>query len=479
MSNRRRFVRLCLWAGALPVSLAFCVATGPTEAASASTPFSLTTNPELVPSFSPSIHYYVIRCSGDPTTDISTTGTGTVVIGGIAFAEPADVHAPLVADQAVTVSWGGTKKYTVRCLPGDFPAYTATVTGSPQSDGYLVTPSGGPGGTSADYAIAFDRHGVPVWWYQNQSPPVNAAFFGPNEIGWWTTGCSTCSGGTYTIRNLDGAPLTSIGDPEAGTGLDAHDFQKLPNGDYLGILDEPGTTDLSSWGLSSTAPVDDCVIVELNAQSQVVWSWSTIAHIDVATANVNWRNQYPDVIHMNSVQEVGNQIIMSARHLDAVYDIDKTTGQILWKIGGSATPQSLTVVGNQYPAVFSGQHDARKLPNGTITVHDDATQETGVSARALQFRIDEKKRTATIIEDVTDPNFPQTSLCCGSAIKLAGGDWLVDWGFGDSVAELTPQSQPVVEINYAPFFSYRAAPVETSDAVLSKGMDAMVPPLTL
>ena len=479
MRNYRK-TRAFLCLGSLPLLLALCVGAGPTEAAQAATPFSMTTSPGLMPPFSPKIHYYVVRCSGDPTTTISTVGHTSVVIGGKSFAEPANVAVPLVAGQAVTVSSGNRFTYTIRCLPADFPAYTTTVTGTPQARGFLVTPGGGTGGSTADYVIAFDRNGVPVWWYQNGSAPDNARFFGPKQIGWWTAGSPTDGFvGSYTIRDLAGTPSITIGDPAAGTGLDIHDFQKLPNGHYLGILDEPGTANLSSWGLSSNAPIDNCVIVELNAKSQIVWSWSTIAHIDVATANVNWRSQYPDVIHMNSVQEVGNHIIMSARHLDAVYEIDKTTGRIIWKIGGSSTPHSLTVVGNQRPAVFSGQHDARELPDGTLTVLDDSTQESGVTARALRFQISRATKTATIIEDVADPNFPQPSLCCGSATRLPGGDWMVDWGFVNYVTELTPQGTPVIQINYAPFFSYRAAPVMASDAALSRGMDAMVPPLTL
>jgi len=441
----------------------------------------MTTTPGLAPSFASGVFDYVVRCTGQPTTTLATTGSGTVVIGGKTYAQPATVPLRLVANQAVTIS-SGSDQYTIRCLPADFPNYSAQISGTPQSRGYLVALIPWPRGSTAatNYVIAFDSHGVPVWWYKSAGNPYNAAFYGSDKVGWWTGSKYSGTGvGTYTIRDLDGNVTAAVGGPSAGTGINAHDFQILPNGDYLGIQYVKTTLNLTSWGLSAERPVFDCQIVEIDPAGAIVWRWSTIAHIDVAQANVNWHNEVPDVIHMNSIQEVGNEIIFSARHLDAVYAIDRTTGNVLWKVGGSSTPQSLTVVGNTYPQVFSGQHDARLRSDGTLTVHDNATQETGHPVRALAFHIDVATRTATVVQDVTDPNFDQTSSSIGSVDLLPGGNWLVDWGTADYVAELTPQGASVIRIVYPDFITYRAAPVTDSDSVLSHAMDARFPPLEL
>jgi hypothetical protein len=452
----------------------------PTSQASATTAFSIATDPGLVPSFNKAIHNYVVPCTGAATTTLSTTGKGTVKIGGTSFAQPASVALPLVANQAVHVS-NAQGSFVIRCLPADFPSYTSTVLGTAQAKGYIVAPTGA-GAPANPYVIAFDNHGVPVWWMASSGTPFDAMFLSATQIGWWT-GTQQCGGGcgsgSFTIRNLAGQVTKVEGNPAAGTGLDLHEFQLLPNGHYVGIQYFNNTADLSSWGLSSTAPITDTKIIEVTAGGKIVWSWTASQHIDIATENANWHGNYPDVVHMNSVQEVGNQVIMSSRHLDAVYDIDKTTGNILWKLGGTPTPQSLSVVGDSYPSLFSGQHDARMLPDGTVTVHDNATKESGYSARALRFQIDTVARTATILENVTDLFFPGTAPCCGSANRLTGGNWLVDWGTATYVAELTPTGQPVVGISYAPLFSYRAGEVMASDAALSNGMDKMFPPLAL
>ena len=181
----------------------------PTVSASAGTlgVTSITTSPAMVPSFNSSIHYYAVRCAGSPTTQISTTGSGRVGIGGVSFTEPANVSAPLVAGQAVTVVSAGSA-YTIRCLPADFPTYAATVTGNPQAQGYVVT-------LANTYTAVFDRNGVPVWWYKDTGA-FDGQFIGPNAIGWWTaTGTSPCGAGcgsgTVTVRTLSGKPLLSVG----------------------------------------------------------------------------------------------------------------------------------------------------------------------------------------------------------------------------------------------------------------------------
>ena len=51
----------------------------------------------------------------------------------------------------------------------------------------------------------------------------------------------------------------------------------------------------------------------------------------------------------------------------------------------------------------------------------------GTPPRAVRFRIDEQAGTATLLQSITDPNVP-VSDCCGSARRLANGDWLIDWG---------------------------------------------------
>jgi len=449
-----------------PIGIATAGATG-----AASPGFSITTTPALRPTFSPSVKDYAIRCTQAPTTALVTTGTGPVQIGQTVRNGPVSVKLPLIAGQEVKVTSGGSA-YNIRCLPSDFPHYSATVTGTPQATGYFVTIAG--------YSVMFDTDGVPVWWFKKGYS--DAKFFSPTTVGW-----AELKHQTYQIRSLDGKLLHTVGG--GSVPLDPHDLQLLPNGNYLAITDAypncPGDpaqcVDLSSWGQSSQADIYNNSIVELDPSNNVVWHWSLADHVDVATENANWRNAFPDVFHMNSIEYDGNGgIILSARHLDAVYRIDMATGDVTWKLGGTTTPQSLAVTGDEYVAsggqLFSGQHDARLEPNGTLTLHDNGSR-ANRAPRALQFSIDATTMTATELAQVTDPRAP-TSPYTGSAEELAGGDWVMSWGGNGLVTELNAQGVPQMTIKFPEIgvFSYRDADVDAPVSALRAGMNAMVAP---
>src|SRR5262249_25971529 len=141
-------------------------------------------------------------------------------------------------------------------------------------------------------------------------------------------------------------------------------------------------------------------------------------------------------------------------------------------------PQSLTVVGDTRPEpVFGGQHDARLLADGTITLHDNATG-TGRPPRAVRIRVDEHAHTATFVDEVTDPEVKQSGYA-GSARRLSGGNWGVSWGGTPYIRELTPAGQPVFTLRLADkWFSYRAFPIprgELRASTLRHAMDVMHP----
>src|ERR1700722_10787351 len=270
----------------------------------ASVLFSIVSAPPLSPAFSASTPNYVVACAGHTTTHVTATGSGAVVVGGEQFEARANLKVHLVPGQSVTVAGGG-HSYVIRCLPADFPAYTSTVTGKPQVTGLLVTPTTSFTPASGNYVVAFDPHGVPVWWYRDANVPIDAKFLGPSTIG-WASGNSSATGGDFEVRGLDGTLEHTVGG--SGLVLDEHDMQRLPNGNYLGIIDVPRKhVDLSLWGQSSDAPITDNVIVQLNSANQIVWSWSLADHVNTAAENINWRDQFPDVFHMNSVQYVNSE----------------------------------------------------------------------------------------------------------------------------------------------------------------------------
>jgi hypothetical protein len=240
--------------------------------------------------------------------------------------------------------------------------------------------------------------------------------------------------------------------------------------------------DMSSCGGSTSGNLMDFELQELSPNGNLVWSWLASDHIPFSETIARWNTcaTNGDIYHWNSVEPDGDGYVISFRHLDAVYRIDQATGAIDWKLGGVSRPESLTVIGDPLSAVstFCGQHDARVLADGSLTVFDDGS---GCRpSRAVRFAIDETTPTptATLLEDVGDSEGANAG-CCGSARRLPDGDWVTQWGNYPYFTEQTGAGDPVFKLLFTQgLFSYRADPVlpgQLSRAALRAGMDAQYP----
>jgi hypothetical protein len=463
--------------------------------AAATPTFGITTTPTLYPTFNPNVTDYVARCTSSPVL-VSVQ----VPLGMEALVDSQPGHltsfstsVSVATGQGFSVTEIGLANsslhtYNVRCLPVDFPNFTSQKLGTPQAQFYVVKPESF--GTAAQQYIAiFDNDGVPVWWLPDRAG-FDAGILRNNNITSIVSGPGVSP--QLEVHNLDGQLVAGFNAVNTGSStpfdaVDGHDVQLLPNGDYLFGEIKTITGDLSSIGGSPTATISDQVLEEVNPSGQLVWHWDVAQHIGVDQTDPQWYATAlqagilapgNDIYHWNSLEEVGNQILISLRHADAVYDIDKTTGNILWKIGGSHIAQSLRIVGDPVFTAgggFGGQHFARFYGGTTtqVTIHDNGTGR-GRGPRGVRYVISLANRTATMVESVTDPA-DTFSACCGSATKLPTGDWVASWGFGPYVEELTPAGARVLLIQWTDpnTFSYRAEPVMPGQLTLAQLRTAM------
>ena len=444
----------------------------------------LTTSPALTRAFDPAVtdYAYVYKSGSPVNVNVAAPADTTVSIDG----QP--VHGSTFSSQvnlvpgqsfSFVVNKAGTSQtYYVRCLPVDFPAWTTERGGTPQADYYVFSPTQSTAGIpTGNYIIIADAYGVPMWWFKNTTLPVDTKLLPNGDIAW-------TSSPTGQEHKLDGSLVRSFTPTSpVGVSLDVHEIQLLPNGNYIYISDvDRPSIDLSSIGGLASETVLDTVIQEVTPAGALVWQWSSFDHTSLSEVDPIWRIQFvqalmpADPYHMNSVEPDGDGYIASIRHTNAIYRIDRATGNITWKLGGSQRAESLTFVGDPY-GNFGGMHDARRLPDGTLSLHDNGSQRMR-GPRAVRYRIDTAARTATLVEQVTDPEVP-SSFCCGSATKLASGDWVMAWGGTGSITELTPSGSRAFRMLVAPpFFSYRAIPIAPgvlTRADLRKGMDAQYP----
>ncbi|HET6874671.1 MAG TPA: arylsulfotransferase family protein, partial [Acidimicrobiales bacterium] len=296
-----------------------------------------------------------------------------------------------------------------------------------------------------------------------------------------------------------GQVLATVVSPDYGNA-DIHDIQPMANGDYL--MDVYPTTsgvDMSSIGGPASTCVVDGAVEEVSPTGTLVWKWLLSQHLSPteinkeiqATAAGSTCASPKDVWHLNSVADEGSDVLISVRYA-GLYLIDKASGNILWKLGGSTTSNSLTIVGDSAtPAGGLGQHDARIEPDGTVSFFDNGNVGNVKSSEARSPRvvsytvstgISPTVGTATLATSITDPAITTSSACCGSARQLsAGGDWVIGWGIDNIETEVTSGGSRVFSLTgpSSGLYTYRFLPVAAgvlSPAALRSDMDAMYPP---
>jgi hypothetical protein len=457
----------------------------------APTTLSITAQPALFPGFDPAVSDYVTRCASSPVamTVEAPTGTQVSVDGQAPRSGTFTQYVPLATGQGfsvATIAGGQTRSHYVRCLPGDFPDWSFSRSAQPTLDGALVTLASG----SARYVALFDKAGVPVWWYRPDTYAADAKLLSDDTVAfaeWELRAFNTSGSSRYQIRRLDGSLVRTLS--TVGTPTDFHDLQELVNGNNLMVSYRPRDhVDLSPYGGPSDATVLDGEIQEVAPNGSLVWSWNSKDHIDLSETGRWWptaiaspttlpdgRVAY-DLVHINSVEPDGDSLLASFRQTDAVYRISLSDGHVEWKLGGTTTDQSLTVSGDDQASPFGGQHDARRLADGTVSVHDNGTN-LNRPPRAVRFQIDPTAKTATLVEKLSDSDIP-TSNCCGSARKLGSGGWLVDWGGTPTVAEYASDGTRISKLTFSNVFSYRAFPVAAgriSPSTLRQAMNTMYP----
>lgn len=444
----------------------------PCGTAVAATATTASAKPALYPRFRSSISDYVSRCGGKKKPlQLRVAGRTT--------------KRKLRYGQATTFRVGaGT--YHVRCLPPGFPEWRAKRSGKPQADYYITTPLG-PG--LSRYVVIFDNHGVPVWWsYSPSAVPFDAKLLPDGDLAWarwYGDKFGVRSSGGYEEHRFDGSLVRLI--RAVGNPTDTHDMEQLPNGDYMVITYRKRTgVDISAYGGPTDATVYDGELQEVTPGGQVVWSWNSKDHIDLSETKPWWPEliargeKHPnggyDIFHLNTVTPDGdNGFVISGRHVDAVYRIDKSTGNVTWKVGGTDTARSLTVVGDPFgQETFGGQHDARLYRDGTLTVHDNGTARDR-PPRAVRFAIDVTAGTATLLEDIRTADIDRSGFG-GSAHKMDDGNWVISWGGKPLVTEQTPSGSEVFRIAFHKKYSFRVfavPPGKLSAASLRGSMDRM------
>jgi hypothetical protein len=137
---------------------------------------------------------------------------------------------------------------------------------------------------------------------------------------------------------------------------------------------------------------------------------------------------YDDYVHANSLQLLPNgNVLVSARHLDSVFEIDRNTNRIAWAVvGPKAKMKGMRIIGDPLQG-FSHQHAATLYPNDLLVVFDNGNLLDRPS-RAVVYQLDHQQGTARFVAQFVEPN-QRSRPATGSAYLLDREHLIIGWGY--------------------------------------------------
>lgn len=270
-----------------------------------------------------------------------------------------------------------------------------------------------------------------------------------------------------------------------GVFTDAHDLIMLPNGHYLLFGFAFRTMNLSQYYYfngngspgSPNASLKYNVIQELDENKNLVWSWNSIDHYSFDDVQPYWLSSPVNVdwTHVNSLEiDTDGNLLVSVRHFSEITKINRQTGAIMWRFGGKRN--QFTFINDPYNG-FHGQHDARRLPNGNITLFDNGGNLNPLHpARGVEYILDENNRTAQLVWSHTYSN-NSYSRFLGSMRRLDNGSSLIGWGklhnMNTTFSSVASNGNLIMEINFPDslstyrVFNYPALPWQLNRPVIT------------
>jgi hypothetical protein len=171
---------------------------------------------------------------------------------------------------------------------------------------------------------------------------------------------------------------------------------------------------------------------------RVLFEWHSIDHVRLVESYYHLPRDPDglyDYFHINSVDvEPGGNFLVSARNTHTIYEISRRTGRILWRLGGKRSDFALG-----RSARFAWQHDARRVPNGNLSLFDNsAGPQVRNQSRGLILHLNLTHRVATVVRTFVHRP-PLVSVDQGNLQRLPNGDFLAGWGHQPRFTEFGPR----------------------------------------
>ena len=249
-------------------------------------------------------------------------------------------------------------------------------------------------------------------------------------LTWWQGRMAVYRGaGVGRIVDSSYRPVATV---RAANGyeLDAHELKLTPSGTALVMSYVVVPWDLSKLGGRRDGLVEDNVVQEIDVETgALLFEWHALGSIGLGESYRSApraRGKVHDPYHLNSIDlDADGNLVLSARHTNGVYKIDRRTGDVIWRLGGKRSDLTM-----RPGTEFKLQHDARMQPDGTITLFDNVAEDLparGRRSRGITLAVDPERRIATLVREIEHPD-GILSPTQGSMQRLGGGGAFVGWG---------------------------------------------------
>jgi hypothetical protein len=357
------------------------------------------------------------------------------------------------ADAAPTpiVSRRAAPTVTASGLPPNYPVMTLISMDHPDT-GYVFL--GPKTNTLPSPLLIIDNHMMPIFY---RRAPYELLDFKMQPNGLLTYFDNSrrkhyAMDSTYTVVDSFAA--------SNGYFADFHDLRVLPNGHVLLLIYDTQTVrmDLVVPGGDPDASVSGLVIQELDHDKNVVFQWRSWDHFEITDGlNIDLTAPYIDYVHGNALElDTDGNLLVSCRHFNEITKINHQTGDVMWRFGPNAKHNQFVVHGD--PRGFGYQHDIRRLPNGDITLFDNADYLNPQVSRAVEYRLDEQTKEAWLVWEEWPSNSGYGNSN-GSVQRRDNGSTMIGWGAGNvnpNVTELHSDGTKSLELQVAST-TYRAS----------------------
>ncbi len=310
------------------------------------------------------------------------------------------------------------------------PAVTVETPTEGAAPGYVfLAPKKGPG---QDGPMILDNEGQPVWFRPVRGAARDAMDFkaqryrGEPVLTWWEGVHLAYGQGEYVIFDTAYREVARV---RAGNGLegDHHEFLITERDTALVTIYARVPHDLSPLGGPENGTVLDGIVQEIDIESgEVLFQWRSLEHVPVEETYGDLPGNPAgafDYFHINSVDvDSDDNLLVSGRRTFAVYKVDRESGEVIWRLGGK---RSDFTMGEGTETLY--QHDARRQPDGTISIFDNGGMFVSEESRVVEIQADEDGMTATLARAYTHPE-GVLAPTQGNAQRLPNGNLFVGWG---------------------------------------------------